>query len=53
MSKVRGIRGATTASRNEKDEVFEATSELLAELVKRMILMLMMWRRRSLPRHPI
>ena len=34
MSKVRGIRGATTASSNEKDEVFEATSELLAELVK-------------------
>ncbi len=34
MSKVRGIRGATTASSNEKDEVFEATSELLAELVR-------------------
>ena len=34
MSKVRGIRGATTASRNEKDEVFNATSELLEELVK-------------------
>ena len=34
MSKVRGIRGATTAGSNEKDEVFEATSELLAELVK-------------------
>ena len=33
MSKVRGIRGATTARSNEKDEVFEATSELLAELV--------------------
>ena len=34
MSKVRGIRGATTANSNEKDEVFEATSELLSELVK-------------------
>ena len=34
MSKVRGIRGATTAKSNEKDEVFNATSELLAELVK-------------------
>ncbi len=34
MSKVRGIRGATTANTNEKDEVFNATSELLAELVK-------------------
>ena len=34
MSKVRGIRGATTANSNEKDEVFNATSELLAEIVK-------------------
>ena len=34
MSKVRGIRGATTANSNEKDEVFNATSEMLAELVK-------------------
>ena len=34
MSKVRGIRGATTANSNEKDEVFNATSELLAELVE-------------------
>ena len=34
MSKVRGIRGATTANTNEKDEVFSATSELLAELVR-------------------
>ena len=34
MSKVRGIRGATTARSNEKDEVFNATSEMLAELVK-------------------
>ena len=34
MSKVRGIRGATTADSNEKDEVFNATSEMLAELVR-------------------
>ena len=34
MSQVRGIRGATTANSNEKDEVFNATSEMLAELVK-------------------
>ena len=34
MSKVRGIRGATTANSNDKDEVFNATSEMLAELIK-------------------
>ncbi len=34
MSKVRGIRGATTANSNTKDEVFNATSELLDELVE-------------------
>lgn len=34
MSKVRGIRGATTADSNTKDDVFNATRELLDELVK-------------------
>jgi chorismate mutase len=30
---VRGIRGATTAARNDADSIVEATSELLRELV--------------------
>ncbi len=33
MSKVRGIRGATTAESNNKDDVFNATREMLDELV--------------------
>jgi chorismate mutase len=32
---VRGIRGATTAIRNEADAIVEATSELLEELTRR------------------
>ena len=30
MSKVRGIRGATTVTRNTKSEIFEATQEMLS-----------------------
>ena len=32
---VRGIRGATTAARNDADSIVAATSELLQELVRR------------------
>ena len=35
MSRVRGIRGATTADSNSEDAVVEATGELLRELVDR------------------
>jgi len=31
---VRGIRGATTADRNDADAIVEATGELLAELIR-------------------
>jgi chorismate mutase len=31
---VRGIRGATTADRNDADSIVEATGELLAELIR-------------------
>jgi len=31
---VRGVRGATTADRNDADAIVEATSELLTELVR-------------------
>lgn len=34
MTKVRGIRGATTAEKNERDSVLGATRELLDELIK-------------------
>ena len=30
MSKVRGIRGATTVNRNAKSEIIEATQEMLS-----------------------
>ena len=34
MTKVRGIRGATTADANTKDAILEATQELLEELIE-------------------
>ena len=34
MSKVRGIRGATTADTNSRDAILDATSELLKRLVE-------------------
>ena len=34
MSKVRGLRGATTADSNTKEAILDATRELLEELVK-------------------
>jgi chorismate mutase len=34
MSKVRGIRGATTASANTKEAILEATKELLEKLIE-------------------
>ena len=34
MSKVRGIRGATTADSNNREAILDATRELLEELVK-------------------
>lgn len=34
MSKVRGIRGATTAERNAPEAIFAATAELLAEMTR-------------------
>ena len=34
MTKVRGLRGATTADLNTKEAIVEATHELLRELVK-------------------
>ena len=34
MSKVRGIRGATTADSNDREAILDATRELLEELVK-------------------
>lgn len=34
MSKVRGLRGATTADRNTRDDILEATRELLEEMVR-------------------
>ena len=33
MSKVRGIRGATTVHKNTKDEVIKATQEMLSDIV--------------------
>ena len=33
--KVRGIRGATTATENTKESILEATTELLLELIQR------------------
>ena len=33
MSKVRGVRGATTVIRNDKSEILEATAELLREMI--------------------
>ncbi len=33
MSKVRGLRGATTANENGKEAILEATTELLTKLV--------------------
>ena len=35
MTKLRGLRGATTADANTKSAIVSATSELLAELVSR------------------
>ncbi|NKQ18297.1 chorismate mutase [Brevibacillus laterosporus] len=35
MSKVRGIRGATTVILNDKSEILEATAELLREMVQK------------------
>ena len=35
MTKLRGLRGATTADTNTKSAIVSATSELLAELVSR------------------
>ncbi len=34
MSKVRGIRGATTATSNTKEAILEATKELLEKLIE-------------------
>ena len=34
MAKVRGLRGATTADSNTRDDILEATSELLERLVE-------------------
>ena len=34
MAKVRGLRGATTADANTRDDILEATSELLERLVE-------------------
>ncbi|MCH8206370.1 MAG: chorismate mutase [Chloroflexi bacterium] len=34
MTKVRGIRGATTADSNTRDSILDATSEMLARLVE-------------------
>ena len=34
MTRVRGVRGATTVDENTKEAMLEATSELLAELVR-------------------
>lgn len=34
MTKVRGIRGATTADSNDREAILDATSELLEELVQ-------------------
>ena len=34
MSRVRGIRGATTADSNTKDAILQATKELLARLIE-------------------
>jgi len=34
MTKVRGLRGATTAERNTKEAIVEATKELLEKLVE-------------------
>ena len=34
MTKVRGVRGATTADSNNRDDILEATTELIRELVK-------------------
>ena len=34
MSKVRGLRGATTAHGNTREDILEATRELLEELVR-------------------
>lgn len=34
MTKVRGLRGATTADSNTKQAIFEATQELLTDLIK-------------------
>jgi chorismate mutase len=34
MAKVRGIRGATTADTNARDDILAATTELLQELVR-------------------
>ena len=33
MSKVRGIRGATTVNRNAKSEIIEATQEMLSNIL--------------------
>lgn len=35
MTKLRGLRGATTADENTKEAMLSATSEMLAELVSR------------------
>lgn len=35
MSKVRGLRGATTVSKDTAEEVIEATAELIAEMMSR------------------
>ena len=34
MTKVRGIRGATTADSNTRDSILDATSEMLAKLIE-------------------
>ena len=34
MSKVRGIRGATTSDRNTKEAIVEAASEMLSQLIE-------------------
>lgn len=35
MSKLRGVRGATTVTLNEKSEILTATAELLREMVRK------------------